>query len=338
METLPSQFDDALAHIEINGRKRERAVAAHTEIREWLETDATLVSWGIDTVLIGSYARNTGIYPGKDVDVFAKLTALDVRVNPQEVFDTVAAMLRRKYDDRAEQQNRSVRVSFDTDGDGFSVDVVPAVPTAQHWAIPQRDRTLWMSADLGARWVETDPERLGNLTAARNVSPQVGTRGAYVPVVKLVRQVRRHHMADAKPGGLYFELLTYWAFEDGMTGASFAELLVASLNSLAAQLASGAIVIDPALGTPVSPAPDSQELASAATLFGQLASRAEKALKASRCPAAVLWREIIGDNERGECFPLPPGCDAEGRELAPVTAVMSTGSRQPSGFATGLDT
>lgn len=339
METLPDQFEAALTHVEIRGEKRQRAIAAHTEMRASLETDPTLCLWGIDTVLIGSYARETGIHPGKDVDVFAKLTALDVTANPQEVFDAVAGMLKRKYGERAEAQRRSIKVSFDTDGDGFAVDVVPAVPTAEHWAIPRRDRDLWTSVDPGTRWVETDPERLGELTKAQNASLEVGNRGAYVPTVKLIRQVRRHHLRDAKPGGLYFELLAYWAFEEGdVQGSSFAENLAATLDSVASRLGIETAVLDPALGTPVNPAPDPNERSAAALVFSGLAAKAQEALSASRCPAAVLWREIIGENERGPCFPIPPGCDAEGRVLSPISSVMSTGPKESSGFASGLNT
>ena len=70
MATLRSQFDQALASIEVNKDKALRAINAHTEIREVLEKDEKLTEWGVDTKLIGSYSRDTGIYPGKDVDVF----------------------------------------------------------------------------------------------------------------------------------------------------------------------------------------------------------------------------------------------------------------------------
>ena len=337
VETLSEQFGEALSRIEIRGEKRQRAIAAHTEMRAWLESDPGLRSWGIDTVLIGSYARQTGIYPGKDVDVLAKLTALDVTASPQAVFDAVAGMLERKYGDRAEPQRRSIKVTFDTDGDGFAVDVVPAVPTAAHWAIPQRDRNLWTAVDPGARWVETDPEKLGELTKAQNTTLMVEDQGAYVPTVKLLRQVRRHHLGEAKPGGLYFELLSYWAYEEkDVTGGSFAEVLAATLGSAARRLSRGTVVVDPALGTPVSPAPERDELRAAEVLFSELARKAQQALASTRCPAGALWREILGENERGHCFPVPPGCDAEGRKLGPVSSVASTGPRESSGFATGL--
>ena len=84
METLPNQFKDALSRIEIKGEKRARAIGAHSEIRSYLEENEILYKWGIDTVLIGSYARHTGIHPGHDVDVFSKLTNLDMKMEPKQ--------------------------------------------------------------------------------------------------------------------------------------------------------------------------------------------------------------------------------------------------------------
>lgn len=65
MEFLGDQFEDAVSNVSISGEKRQRAIAAHTEVRELLETDSGLKEWGIDTILIGSYARETGRYPGE---------------------------------------------------------------------------------------------------------------------------------------------------------------------------------------------------------------------------------------------------------------------------------
>lgn len=330
METFPSQFERALALIEINGKKRERAVKAHEEVRGVMESSPKLQRLGIDTVLIGSYARKTGIYPGRDVDIFAKLTALDTSAEPRSVFQSVCQVLVDHYGDRAEPQRRSIKISFDYDGDGFAVDAVPAVRLGKRWALPNRDRDRW--SELDRRWIETDPEQLGELTRKRNESPTVGNQGAYVPTVKLVRQIRREHRGDAKPGGLYFELMTYRAFEAGVSGGSFAEILAATLRSLASQLASGAVVVDPVLNEPYKPAPEPAEMTATAQVFAALARDAERALGEPRCAAAAIWRRIIGSNDRGACFPLPDGCDETGRELATVSAVTSRGSREAGGF------
>lgn len=337
METLPEQFDGAKARIEIGAAQRARAIVAHSEIRVLLETDPQLLSWGVDTVLIGSYARSTAIHPGKDVDVLVKLTELDVNASPDEVFGAVSDMLVAKYGDCAEPQRRSIKVSFDTNNDEFAVDVVPAVPTAGHWAIPQRERELWLAVDPSARWVETDPERLTELTTELNGKLKIGNQGAYVPTVKLMRQTRRHHLSDAKPGGFYFELLMYWAFDDGLEGGSFAEVLAAALESASLQLADGSALLDPALNRAFEPAPSTAERATAAQTYAQLSEKAARALIVPRCRAAVLWREILGENERGLCFSLPDGCDEEGREISPITSVVSAGSGEASGFAASRD-
>jgi hypothetical protein len=331
--TLPEQFQGALTRLEL-GEKRRRVEAAHKEIRELLENDDQLCSWGVDTVLIGSYKRQTAIYPGKDVDVFTKLTELDTSASPRLVYDTVLAVLKAHYGDRAEPQHRSIKVKFSVDDtDDFHVDVVPAVRKGERWAIPRRNVELWDAHDINERWVETDPEKLTELTVAMNAILNVDGRGAYVPIAKLVRQTRWHHREKQKPGGFYFELMTYWAFDTGMEGDSFAEIFAKTLRSIAVQLNSGVPLIDPALGTPYKPAPTVEDRNAAASLFSDLASRAEQALALPRCPAAAIWRSILGVNDRGPVFPIPPGCDASGNEIKDVTRVVSVGSREASGFA-----
>ena len=106
METLAKQFDEALALIGI-GEKSKRAQAAHEEVRKVLETSEALRKWGVDTILIGSYARNTAIYPGKDVDVFSKMTKLDTSTSPKTVFEAVRDSLVSHYGRRAIPQRRS---------------------------------------------------------------------------------------------------------------------------------------------------------------------------------------------------------------------------------------
>ena len=137
MPNLRRQFEQALTNIEVNGQKRKRAVEAHTEIRELLQQDDQMKEWGVEPLLIGSYGRGTGIYPGKDVDVFLRFTKLDTRAEPRTVFNAVWLVIVRKYGQygqgsgRAQQQARSVKVVKGGDIDllkklGFKGDMLAA--------------------------------------------------------------------------------------------------------------------------------------------------------------------------------------------------------------------
>jgi SMODS domain-containing protein len=336
MHPLVPQFKSALSHIEIKGKTRDYAVAAHTEIRMYLEADEQLREWGVQTVLIGSYARHTGIWPGKDVDVFAKLTNLSVgAIDPRRIFEHTRKILIAAYGDRAEPQNRSIKINFDQEGFEFSVDVVPAVAWGERWAIPRRDTATWDEPDEQKRWVETDPEELEKLTEKMNKKLSVDAQGAYVPVVKLMRQTRKHHRDTAKPGGFYFEVMTYWAFERGdVSGSSFAAIFSDALNSIARQLQSGARLKDPVLGNDYRPDPDPLDREAAGQTFASLAAKAHEAVTTDDiCQVGARWREILGQNAKGWCFPVPDGCDEHGRKLAVSAAAVSRGSREAGAFA-----
>ncbi len=343
MATLRSQFDQALTNIEINKDKAKRAINVHTEIRDVLEKDEKLTEWGVDTKLIGSYSRDTGIYPGKDVDVFVKLTKLDTKSEPKDVYNAVWDALQKEYGDakeggRAEQQARSVKVTFPDKGissganSSFAVDAVPAVQDGEHWAIPTKDRNRW-TASTG-RWVTTDPERFGDMSSTfstSQLSPVVGGRNAYKPIVKLMRQARRTHLGDKRPRGLFVEFATYEAWVSGtVTGDEWGPLLAQTLRLVAKRFADAAIwpLCDPVLGTPVEPPVDEKDLANAAAVFSELADLADQALNLDDCQAALKWRKILGSNDRADpVFPLPPGCEASGNRMVPIVPVSRPEAR-----------
>lgn len=346
MDLLHTQFEKALTNVEVNGEKRQRAITAHTEIQNVLNADDLLRAWGISTRLIGSYGRHTGIYPGKDVDVFARLEALDASASPEAVYNAVESALVREYGHvrgggRVTPQARSIKVSFpDAKGNpDFAVDAVPAVRYGPLWAIPARDRSLW--TQIPSRWIATNPERFSELSVALNQaqwSPSVKGQGAYKPIVKLMRQVREVHLADQKPGGLYVEFAVYDVWRSGLvSGSEWGVLLSATLRTVAQRFnrAPSEPLLDPGLDTPVHPALSQREWGIAANVFHGLAQRAEEALRASRCAAAKAWREILGKNARGEVLPLPPGCDAAGFAIVATGGAglgMGAGQQEASGF------
>ena len=339
METLHTQFSQALSNIEISDAKRRCAVAAHTEIQGTLASDKALRDWGINTRLIGSYSRQTAIHPGKDVDVFARLEGLDTSANPEAVYQQVWDVLRARYGSRATPQARSVKVEFPS-GTGadasFAVDAVPAVRSGSRWAIPAKQRSLW--ADSPSRWIVTDPERFGELSSDLNTaawSPTVRGQDAYKPVVKLMRQVRETHLGDRKPGGLYIEFATYDVWNSRVVrGSEWCQLLAVTLGAVASRFAAAPMkpIVDPGLGTPVDPALDAAVWRSAAQTIGRLAELAEVALSADRCAAAAKWREILGKNARGQVLPLPPGCDARGFATTGMAGLAASRPREAEGF------
>ena len=312
MPNLRNQFEQALTNIEINGQKRKRAIDAHTEIRELLQQDEQLKKWGVEPLLIGSYGRDVGIYPGKDVDVFLRFTRLDTSAAPRKVFDAVWRVIVRKYGQlgqgggRAQQQARSVKVLFpDRDrisGGDFSVDAVPAVRRCDLWAIPTKDQNRWVEGE--GRWVTTGAVRFGELSTDLNQSAsKVGDRPAYKPIVKLVRQVRETHLGDKRPGGLYLEFVTFEAWRSGLVaGSEWDVLLARTLQCIADRFLRAGVdpLRDPVLGTPIDPPLSAGQVEQAAAIFGRLAAAANRALGMNTAEAAAEWGRILGGNDRAD--------------------------------------
>ena len=321
MANLRNQFDKALTNIEVNGQKRKRAIDAHTEIRELLQGDEQLKDLGVEPLLIGSYGRDTGIYPGKDVDVFLRFTKLGARAEPRAVYDAVWRVIVGKYGQlgqgggRAQQQARSVKVMFpDYDraaGGEFSVDAVPAVRHGELWAIPTKDQNRWVEGE--GRWVTTGAVLFGERSTELNQSassPRVGDRPAYKPIVKLVRQIRATHLGDNRPGGLYLEFVMFEAWRSGLVaGSEWDVLLARTLQYIADRFRQAGVspLLDPGLGTPVDPPLSAGQVEQAAAIFEKLAAAANRALPMNDTDAATEWRRILGGNDRANTvLPYPP--------------------------------
>lgn len=368
IETLTEEFRTAQRNIGLGARRRV-AVAAHLEVRAALKIARPLIDSGLADVLIGSYPRHTGIWPGKDVDVFGKLTDESIdTIEPSEAYDLFFTVLARSFPGRVQPQDRSVKVDYrpstlpgvafireasrlleqpeaigPADGFEFSVDVVPAVRFGDVWGIPDRNRARWNRTPAAERWVRTNPERLTDLTQRLNGEISIGGQGAYVPTVKAVRQIRRAHLGDAKPGGLYFELLVYEGFALGqIKGESWAEITASTLRYVADRLPTVGVtpLCDPALEQPYNPHPDPSAIAHAAAVFARLASDAEDALTSERCPAAARWRQIFGANTKanGPVFQLPAGCQSDGTVMPVFAGTQSNpvrGTDEAHGFGRG---
>lgn len=325
MPDLPIQFNKAKSNVEPIDDDKNNAAAAHAEVRKVLEADPDLKAWGIDTVLIGSYKRHVSIRRVKDVDVLAKMPTLATDMTPADVLAHVVKVLRAEFDTddakRVKRQDRSVMAKF-PDFD-LHVDVVPARPVGDYVEIPdkQDDGTI--------AWKTTNPEKLGSLSSQLNANYE----DEYVPVVKLVRQARRQHLGrKGKPGGLFFEILSYHAFNDNeLDTLSTASLFTGVMRSVASQLrdvVNGGNVEDPTMdGTVMSVRASDEEFSAAADAFEDLATKAENALASDdRCAAAREFRGILGKNDDGDwVFEMPATCNDDGTPKS--VAVISAGDR-----------
>lgn len=83
MPNFRQQFEQALTNIEVNGQKRERAIEAHTEIRELLQQDEQLKEWGVEPILIGSYSRRPAYIRARTWTSFSASPTLIRRQSPR---------------------------------------------------------------------------------------------------------------------------------------------------------------------------------------------------------------------------------------------------------------
>jgi hypothetical protein len=324
MADLPTQFTTAKSKVEPVDDDRKNAATAHADVRAVLERDAQLSEWGVDTILIGSYKRQVSIRRVKDVDVLSKFEGLPTDKTAPSLLRDIAAVLRAEYDTedqiRVKPQDHSIKVLF-PDFD-MHVDVVPARSASPYLEIPSRND------DESEGWRQTNPEQLTALSSAMNARYD----GEYVPLVKLVRQARRVHLGRrGKPGGLFFELLAYHAFDGALDDSSTAALFTGALRSAATQLSNvvaGGAIADPTMpGAVLKVRATPEQFAKAAEKFAELATAAEEALaEDDRCVAAKRFREILGKNDDDEwVFEMPAACNEDG--TARAVAVISAGDR-----------
>jgi len=322
MAHLPQQFDEAQSSVEPTAHDKSNAATAHEQVRATLESDSELARAGVDTVLIGSYARSVSIRRMKDVDVFSQLPDLPASVSATDALSLFNTALEREFGPtRVKRRTRTVEVGFPEFD--LVVDGVPARPAGAVWEIPDRNEG----------WVQTSPLELNKLTSQMNGRVTLGETGVYVPMVKLIRQIRRQHFAKY-PAGVYFEILAYWAFDGGMTATSWADYLTKSLDTMQDVLRSA---IESGLPDPTMPGGVVETKADVSQLQETLArldartKDAEDALAdVDECRAAKKWRSLLGSNDDGPVFPMPEHCDDEGRSK--VTAAVTPGFRSvPSG-------
>lgn len=320
MATLATQFKAALSRIEPE-EDAKNAAEAHKQVRAVLEADDKLTKLGISPILIGSYAREVTIRRVKDVDVFARLQKATASLRPGEILDRVTDVLEKAFAGRVERQHRSVKIEFPEYD--LSVDVVIARPCVDHpddhWQIPEK-----IEDDGRASWVETNPTEMGELTTAANkeflLSADDPDSGVYVPIVKLVRQVRRTWVDD-QPGGFYFEVLTYHAFHDLQPDEdTVAHYACVILREIADRLPD---YVDEGPDDPtmddrtIKSKATAEQIRAAADRVAEAADLAQEALEEEdTCKSAVKWRELLGETQNVDepeaVFPLPDYCNADG--------------------------
>lgn len=329
MTTLATQFKQALGSIE-PGDDAKNAADAHKQVSAVLEADGRLKNLGVSCFLIGSYGRDVSIKRVKDVDVFVRLKQATSALRPGDILDHVTEVLEKAFQGCVERQHRSVKVEF-RDYD-LCVDVVIARPCVDHpddhWQIPEK-----IEDDGRASWVETNPTEMGELKTAANkeflLSDDDPGSGVYVPMVKLIRQVRRTWVVD-QPGGYYFEVLTYHAFQDLQPNENtVADYLTVILREIADRLPDyeDEGPADPTLDNrTIKTKATSDQIEAATERMAEAADLAEKALKEENaCKSAVLWRELLGEThntaDSQRVFPLPNYCNEDGSTRTASTIV-----------------
>lgn len=334
MATLATQFQAALSRIEPEDDAKN-AVEAHTLVTAALKADDKLRRLGISPFLIGSYGRQVSIKRVKDVDVFARLDNATESLRPGEILDHVTGVLENAFPDRVTRQHRSVMVDF-PDFD-LSVDVVISRPCvdhpADHWQIPQK-----IEDDGRASWIETDPIRMSELTTEANADFLHSGSGVYVRMVKLIRQIRRTWVNE-QPGGYYFEVLVYHAFQNLEPHENtVAAYLCVVLREIADRLP-GCVTGGPADPTlddrTITTKATREQIEAAAERIAEAAQLAQEALaEEDICASALKWQELLGKTQHTDepefVFPLPEACNADGT-VKPTGGLVKGAPAVPAG-------
>jgi Second Messenger Oligonucleotide or Dinucleotide Synthetase domain len=249
-----------------------------------------------ESILSGSYGRNTAIRPLHDIDLFLIFTAAasgtGEAVGPEAFLKRVKQALEQEFPGKqAKLQNRSVNIEFSGTGIGF--DVVPALED------PRRPGIYWIPDLRKNDWIQSDPRKHIEACDAANT-------GASQRLKPLIKAIKRWNQLQGKPvPSFLLEVMAYRGI-DSFRPASHLSVYAQGMAHLY-QFMSERIMEqwpEPAgLGPPVNSGVGQTNLVQGQQRLSGAARGAARALELERVGdmlgANESWRALLGPD-----FPL----------------------------------
>ena len=182
--TVTEAFDTFKSELELPDSKQAQASKAQQDIRARIANHLQVY----DSLLTGSYARHTKIYPLDDIDILLVRNTAKVGVTtdgsgifPTHALDQVAEAIGKAYPQSATIKKQSRSVNAQIKGLDFGFDIIPAWQrTPDGYWIPDTD---------SGSWIPTNPEWHAQLMTDANTNLQQRLK----PVIKMIKHWNRHN-------------------------------------------------------------------------------------------------------------------------------------------------
>ena len=285
-----ARFIEFLGDIEPSPTTKAASSAAHTDVRDYLQTHETFSDRWVHDFLAGSYARDTALRP-RTVEGEIERADIDVCIEtdhersdrPDDVLSDLCEVLSEEFD--VERMNkRSVRIWMPK----ADVDVVLLIADGDRYLIPDRDLDDWKP---------TNPP--GHVSWSVDQNRLFGTR--FKPLVKLVKWWRRENPSGKRPKGFVIEVLVslHGPRQQTHYGEAFAQTLEAIYDAYIGMANSGFMpfIEDPSItGSDILSKvtlPQWKAFLEKCRVYGDIARRAQDSDDMDE--ATRLWRRVFGD-------------------------------------------
>jgi len=289
-----SQFKEFLQDIEPSATTKGYCKVAHEKLRELVAKHEVYKDYHVDSVLSGSYKRDTAIRP-KTVDGQVRRPDVDIIVftthslsdPPKTVIDLLYDSLKDDYE-KVSRQTRSVNIETDK----ADIDVVPIIAPENSYGvhyIPDRKEEEWIVAN---------PQ--GHTTWATQINSE--TNGLFKPLVKIIKWWRRENPTISKrPKGFIIECIVAECMNKNET--QYGELVVSTMENIVNKYALNMVfenvpfIEEP--GVPRKSVTDNISFDAFKGFYNKLKEHAEigrKAISEEDAEESLkLWRQIFGD-------------------------------------------
>jgi hypothetical protein len=185
MLTVAQAFEQFMKNLELHAGEEREAKRQERNVFEAMRRHLG----PRESILSGSYGRNTAIRPLHDIDLFLIFTAstsgTGKAVGPEEFLKRVKQALEQEFPGKqARLQNRSVNIEFSGTGIGF--DVVPALED------PQRPGIYWIPDLRKGEWIQSNPRKHIEACDAANAR-------AMQRLKPLIKATKRWNQLQGKP-------------------------------------------------------------------------------------------------------------------------------------------